>query len=90
MLFIQIIELYLYNKIKQIEIMTTSKFNIVKETEKALQVELTVIVNRGTEIQWSFWMPKSVVKIIDNTLEVPQWVVGPKTMVINGFVDFAK
>lgn len=70
--------------------MTTTKFNIVKETEKALQVELTVIVNRGTEIKWSFWMPKSVVKIIDNTLEVPQWVVGPKTMSINGFVDFAK
>ncbi len=70
--------------------MTTSKFNIVKETEKALQVELTVIVNRGSEIQWSFWMPKSVVKIADNMLEVPQWVVGPKTMVINGFVDFAK
>ena len=71
--------------------MKTSKFNIVKETEKALQVELTVIVGgRGKEIQWSFWMPKSVVKIADGILEVPQWCVGPKTMEINGFVDFAK
>jgi len=69
--------------------MTTSNFKIVKETEKALQVELLVIVGgRGKQITWSFWMPKSVTIITENTLEVPQWVVGPKTMNINGFVDF--
>ena len=68
--------------------MTTQNFNIVKETEKALNVEITVIVGRGKEIQWGFWMPKSVTKITDDSLEVPQWVVGPKTMSINGFVDF--
>ena len=70
--------------------MTTSKFKIVKETEKAMQVELTVIVGgRGKEIQWLFWMPKSVIKIVDNTLEVPQWFIEQKTMEINGFVDFS-
>jgi hypothetical protein len=70
--------------------MKTSNFKIVKETEKAINVELTVVVGgRGKEIQWSFWMPKSVTKITETELEVPQWVVGSKTMEINGFVAFA-
>lgn len=69
--------------------MKTSKFNIVKETEKAVNVELTVVVGRGTEITWKFWLPKSVIKMTETELEVPQWCIGPKTMEINGFVDFA-
>lgn len=70
--------------------MTTSKFNIVKETEKAVNVELTVVVGgRGKEINWTFWLPKSVIKMTETELEVPQWCIGPKTMEINGFVAFA-
>lgn len=60
--------------------MTTSNFNIIRETEKAINVEIKIIVGgRGEEIMWKFWIPKSVAKIENDTLEAPMWSVGPKT-----------
>ena len=70
--------------------MKTSNFTILKETEKAINVELKVVVGgRGNEINWKFWLPKSVIKMTDSELEIPQWCIGPKTMEIKGFVAFA-
>lgn len=70
--------------------MKTSNFKIVKETEKAINVELIIVVGgRGKEVSWKFWLPKSVIKMSETELEVPQWCIGPKTMEINGFVAFS-
>lgn len=70
--------------------MKTSNYKIIKETEKAINVELPVIVGgRGKQITWKFWIPKSAIEIVGNEIDIAQWCIGPKTMEIRGFVAFA-
>ena len=50
---------------------------VVKETEKALQVEIVYNHrNSGSEKIWKAWMPKSHAIIInENTIEASTWLV---------------
>ena len=72
--------------------MTTTTFTVKAESEKAINVELQIIAGKYADKQfgWSFWLPKSQITIDENGLNVPQWLIGPKTMQIKGFMDFVK
>lgn len=40
-------------------------FEIIKETEKALQIAVPVYTNGGKEDVWNVWMPKSAMVVVD-------------------------
>ena len=49
---------------------------VLKETEKALQVEATYKhMNSGAEKAWKTWVPKSHARVIrDNAVELSTWL----------------
>ena len=51
---------------------------VVKETEKALQIEATYNhMNSGSERTWKTWVPKSHAKIVEgrtNAIELSSWL----------------
>ena len=51
---------------------------MVKETPKAVQVEIEVARRDGSPRTWSLWLPKSQVSIVDSTVTLPEWLASQK------------
>jgi hypothetical protein len=51
---------------------------VVKETPKAVQVEIEVARRDGGPRTWSLWLPKSQVSIVDSTVTLPEWLGAEK------------
>lgn len=56
---------------------TISKPTILKETEKALNIQFHAYDYRsGASRPWTAWVPKSVIKVTNEGMVLPMWKAG--------------
>jgi hypothetical protein len=51
---------------------------VVKETPRAIQVEIEVGRSDGSARSWTLWLPKSQISIVGSTVTLPEWLGAEK------------
>ena len=52
--------------------------NIIRETDKAILNSTLAVLGGGVDKYLEIWLPKSQIKIEENEVEVPSWLIEAK------------